>query len=81
MIGAPSRKKLGASFSNSTQKANRACTAETDGRVVLMHDMVLVGSQSLPSDFSLVRFYNHLATISFFFFFGPHLANNQAPRQ
>ena len=56
-------------------KFNRARTAETDGRVVLMHDMVVLSPQwCLPARL-LQLFYNHLATPGFVFLFGPQLAN------
>jgi hypothetical protein len=69
------------SFFGLASNASRARTAETDGRVVLMHDMVVLRPQSCPPARLLQLFYKHLAIPGFVFLFGPQLANTKAPRQ
>ena len=80
-IVAPSRKKLAGSLSNSTPYQNRARTAETDGRVVLMHDMVAGAHEVMPGPRLSGSFLQLLTAPALISPFGPHFANNYLPRQ
>ena len=83
MIAAPSRKKSGDSFSP-LSKITRARTAETDGRVVLMHDIVAGAVDISRQQLLRFSFYKDLTASEFascflaFILltnFGLHLAN------
>ena len=65
--------KVGRVALSTTPHQNRARTAETDGRVVLMHDMVVVSSAIMPARFLLRSFLQPLSHPAFFFLFGPQL--------
>jgi len=71
MIGALNRKRLPASRSSSIKQI-APVLLKTDGRVVLMHDMVVPSSFIMPTPFSPCSV---LQSLSYLLPFGPLLAN------